>query len=1472
MSNAVDNRVVNMGFNNRQFESGVKQTIDSLGALKKGLQLEESAKSLTNLSNVGRAFSLAGIAEGVQNISNKFSSLGVIGVTTLANLTNAAVNFGKQLLVNLTGINSILGGFREYETQIGATQTILANTSLKGTTLEQVNDALAKLNEYSDKTIYNFTEMTRNIGTFTAAGVDLDTSVAAIKGIANLAAVSGSTSQQASTAMYQLSQALSSGTVKLMDWNSVVNAGMGGQIFQDALKETARLHGVAIDEMIASEGSFRDTLQKGWLTSEVLTETLAKFTGDLSAQQLKTMGYTEDQIEQIVKLGVMANDAATKVKTFSQLKETLMEAIGSGWAQTWAIVLGDFEEAKAFFTELSDIFGGLIGEASAARNETLKEWKDLGGRTALLGGIKNVLLGFVNLTAPIREAFREIFPPAAGMALAKISYAIWAMTEPLKNIGKHADKIKTIFKGLFAIFDIVGTLIGKAFGALTGVFTRLFGSVKISGGGIVDFLVNIANSILKFRDGIKYGDLLGKAFERLRNFLLPLAFAAGEFVKRLAPVFETVKKFFSNVISRIDFGFFGKLKASLNNFFSNIDFSSFGKFKETLLDAFSKIDFSGIEKFFSSLKIGIVTKFSEAISNLKENLSGISKFFKGLGDGISNFFSGFGKGTETPGEGIGDKIKKSFENIDWKAIALLLTGGLIGAVVLSVKKYIDKVSGLVENFSGIFGGVKGIFGGVTGVLDGVKGSLQAWQTELKAKVILTIAISIAILAASLIALSLVDKEKLSNALSVMTIMFVELMASLNSFSGKAGGANLTKIAANLLIIAGALLVLSVAMLLLSAIDPVKLSKGLIAIGVALLELSVFMNSLKATKFDPRSLSGLIGLAGALIVLSLAVKIFGDMDPQKLTQGLLGVGAVLLELAVFMTATDFSSFGPKKSIGLLIMAGALLVLYSAVSLFGNLDITKMQQGLLGVGILLGELALFVRVASGGSKLISTAIALTIISVSLNLLASVISRLGGMKTEELVQGLAGVAGALLILAVATNVMKGSIMGAVAIMILAGAVALLVPSIQTLGSLDLKTIGIALLALAGIFLVFGLAGLLLTPLVPTLLLLGVSIMMFGFAGFLAGAGLLAFALGLTSLIALGAANIATLSEVFTGIGKALADGIISFAKTIAEGAPVLATAAIALVRALIAALLVLVPEFVAAALTLVMELLKQLNASLPDILQAGFDLIMTLLQGIEDNIESVVTTAIDVVIAFIDAVADKLPDIIESGYQLILSFITGLATSIEDNYEEINDAVLRLAKAIIKGLADGLSNGVGEVMKAIGKLAGAAIDALKTLLGIFSPSTVTTEMGEFLGMGLVKGLIKIADKVYKAAVSMGKEAVSGIDSATKLIGDTFNNNLDLNPTIRPVVDLSDVISGREAINGLFTKTGIDVIPSFDKALKASLVPSSLADASKQDLLKEASPISFTQYNYSPEALSRLEIYRQTRNLLANLKGSMG
>ncbi|MCM1577925.1 MAG: tape measure protein, partial [Ruminococcus sp.] len=368
----VEQKVVEMRFDNKQFESGVEKSINTVQRLKDSLNFQKSADSLKSIEKAASKVDISPLGKAAENISLKFSALEVAAMTAISRITNAAMDAGKKITEALV-IKPVKMGFEEYETQINAVQTILANTESKGSTLEDVNAALDELNKYADMTIYNFTEMTKNIGTFTAAGVDLETSVAAIKGIANLAAVSGSTSQQAATAMYQLSQALAAGSLKLQDWNSVVNAGMGGQVFQDALKETARVHGIAIDEMIEKEGSFRETLKSGWITSELLTETLAKFTGDLSKEQLLNIGYTEEQAAAILKMGQTANDAATKVKTFSQLIDTLGEAMQSGWTQSWEIIIGDFEEAKELFTEVSNVLGGIIEESANFRNALLAD-------------------------------------------------------------------------------------------------------------------------------------------------------------------------------------------------------------------------------------------------------------------------------------------------------------------------------------------------------------------------------------------------------------------------------------------------------------------------------------------------------------------------------------------------------------------------------------------------------------------------------------------------------------------------------------------------------------------------------------------------------------------------------------------------------------------------------------------------------------------------------------------------------------------------------------------------------------------------------------------------------------------------------------------------------------------------------------------------------------------------------------------
>ena len=403
MSKTVDERVVSMQFDNSQFEKNVKTSMSTLDKLKQSLNFKDSAKGLESINAAAKNTNLSGLSAGIETVRTKFSAMQVMGITALTNITNTAVNAGKRMVSALT-IDPIKTGFDEYETKINSIQTIMSNTASKGTTMEDVTRVIDDLNTYADKTIYNFAEMTRNIGTFTAAGVGLEKSASAIKGIANLAAASGSNSQQASTAMYQLSQALAAGTVKLQDWNSVVNAGMGGEKFQEALKATAREHGVAIDKIIKKQGSFRESLKTGWMTADILNETLNKFTVDGAKKYAKSMvesgKWTKKQADALVKEAQSMEDAATKVKTFTQLWDTLKEAAQSGWGKTWELIIGDFDQARDLFTKLSNFFGGMIDRMSDARNAVLQ--------SALGKGFKGLSKSLDMVIEPAKKATKAV--------------------------------------------------------------------------------------------------------------------------------------------------------------------------------------------------------------------------------------------------------------------------------------------------------------------------------------------------------------------------------------------------------------------------------------------------------------------------------------------------------------------------------------------------------------------------------------------------------------------------------------------------------------------------------------------------------------------------------------------------------------------------------------------------------------------------------------------------------------------------------------------------------------------------------------------------------------------------------------------------------------------------------------------------------------------------------------------------------
>ena len=1275
MSTTIDERVVEMRFDNKQFEQNIQTSLSSLDKLKKSLNLEGAAKGLETVNDAANKCSgnMSPLSNAVETVRVRFSALEVMAITALQNITNSALAAGKNLVSAFT-IDPIKTGFEEYETQINAVQTILANTSSKGTTLDQVNNALDELNHYADMTIYNFTEMTRNIGTFTAAGVDLDTSVAAIKGIANLAAVSGSNSQQASTAMYQLSQALAAGTVKLQDWNSVVNAGMGGQVFQDALKETAKVHGIAIDEMIKDEGSFRETLSKGWLTSDILTETLAKFTGDLNEDQLRTMGYTDDQIKSIMEMGKTANDAATKVKTFTQLFDTSKEAAQSGWTQSWEIIVGDFEEAKELLTEVSDTFSAVINASADARNKMLQDWKDLGGRTMMIEAVKNVFEGLVSVAKPVREAFNEIFPPMTGKQLAEITERIRDLTAKFKMGEESSKNLKNTFKGVFAVLDIVG----QAFKAVAGGVGELIGLFLPAGNGVLSLTGSFGEYLVKLDETVKKTDIFGKAVSTVVDIVKTVI----TFVKTAG---EKVKEFGKTAGEKFDFP----------------GFELFHSFLERVHDRMAQIG-DGAGK----MKSGVIVAFEmmgEALEKCK-----FLKVMEALWTAVKVIAGGIADAVGTMMGTLAEKLG----NADFSGVLDVLNSIAVGGIALSISKFLKSVTEPLE-------GLNGVLEGVTGILDGVRGCFEAYQTNLKAGTLLKIGAAIALLAGSIVAISLIDSDKLSASLGAITVLFANLLGAMTIFNkissdtgkvakactamiamsvavsilagalkkvsdldwgelarGLVGIAGLTTIvvasskamasgqkqvmkgATSLIIFGAAIKILASACRDLSKLQWDELGRGLTGVGVLFAEIAVF---LRVAKFNGKMLStatGIVILSAAMKVLASACKAFGQMEWSEIGKGLAGIGGLLAELAVFTNLAGNAKHVMSTGVALIAIGAAMKIFASAVKDFGQLQWDEIGRGLTAMGGALAEVAIAVNLMP--KNMIGIGTGLVIVGGALEIIANCMSKFGGMQWEEIGRGLTVMGGALAELAISLNFMKGTLGGSAALLVASGALAVLAPVLSILGALSWEAIAKGLISIAGAFTIIGVAGAVLTPLVPTILalsgafaLIGVGVLTIGAGLLAAGTGLSALAIGFTALATAGAAGataiVAALTVIVTGIAGLIpavltkvGEGIIAICKVIAAGAPAIGEAVKAVVLTLIDVFVSCVPQLADGALQLVVGVLAALVTYTPQIVDLAFKFLIGILEGIASNLPSLIKAGVDVLVAFFAGIVDALKGI--------------------------------------------------------------------------------------------------------------------------------------------------------------------------------------------------------------------------------------
>lgn len=1502
----IDDKVVAMSFESSKFEQGVSRSISAIDRLKASLKFDGATQGLQNIDKAASGVQtglLAKIGGAVDKVIPKLDALRLVAIGVMSQIATRAVFAGTQLVKSLT-LDPIIQGFHEYTTNLNAVQTIMANTQAAGTTLKQVNAALNQLNHYSDKTIYNFSEMARNIGTFTAAGVDLKTSTEAIKGIANLAALSGSNSEQASTAMYQLSQAIAAGQVHLQDWNSVVNAGMGGTVFQRALAQTAvamgtidgktvKLTGKMKNVSIAGE-AFRQSLtpkpgEKSWLTSKVLTTTLAEFTGDLTNAQLKAKGFNDEQIKAIQQTAKTAEKAATQVKTLGQLLDTTKEAIGSGWAQTWQIIFGNFTQAKGLFTGISNSINGFIQTNSRARNRVLADWEKLGGRTALIKSIGNIFKALGEVIAPIKDAFRDIFPAMTGKRLADITKRFEEFTKTLKPSPETIDGLRRTFRGLFAVLDIGKQLLGGIF----DVFKRVFAAIAAGTGSFLGITGNLGDFLVKVDEALKKGQGLNNFFNGLGDWLV-------------APV-KMIEK----------------LKDALAHVFDGVGAGS------------------GAGKASS-----IFGKIGTAVGNMLEAFSHSDKIINSVIDGLSQL-----------GQAVGPAIKKAFENINFEAILAVIRTGLLGGLVLMFKQFLG--SGSLLQQLGFEGAGGGLLANLTSPFNALTGSLKAMTAEIKSKALMNIAIAVALLAASVVALSLADPKKLSGALGAMTVAFSELLASmaiLGNITKTQGFIKMPVIASTLILLAGAIVILTAAVVILAQLSWSQLIKGLVGVGILLGVISVAVIPISKNSAGMiRAGIGITAIAIALLILSEAVKQFAKMGLGEMAKGMIGIG---IGLGILVAAMKLMPTGGMVAagVGLIAMAVGLEILAGVVAKFGGMDWSTMGKGMLGIGAALVVIGLAMRLMP--SNLVVTGAGLLIVAAALKVISGVIKSFGGMSISEIAKGLGTLAGALIILGVALYAMSGTLAGAAALTIAAAGISVLAGALQTIGSMSWQQIVTSLIALAAAFAIIGVAGALITPAIPGLLGLGAAMLLIGAGLALAGVGISLIAAGLSALIVALPTGVGILLAAFTQLIKGLVEdakllilGVLEIVKALADTAPKFVDALVKILTSVVDGLIKLTPKFEELIQILIDAMIKILNDNQDNIIQAGIDFIMALLQGINNNIEKLVTAGIDIIVNFLNGIANGGQAITTAGINIMLKLLQGIAnnmgriitagtniiikfvTGIINNYQRLINAgataiakfitgVENSAEAIIRaGIAAAVKflNAIADqIPKGADKAAGAFIKLMNNMAGVIrkrEPEIIAAmaNVGEAIIQGIIQGLWNESDKLKDAIIQIAKDKLPGwakdalsILSPSKVFVEIGKNvmlgwakgisdntvhvqsamddfttqftrsvaaipfdqlGIDANPTITPILDLTQVKSQAGELSRLTTAAPITAQVSLAQASRISpLTPDQQAA-----MVAGGTGVHFEQNNYSPKSLNEIEIYRRTRNQLSQLKTAL-
>ena len=1406
---SVDERIVKMTFDNADFAKKVSSTIQSITQLNKATD-QVANNSGGGISAMGKAFEQAEIMSTKAGFHIKDVWLKVASILEYQ-VAGKIVNIGKQI-ANAMTFEGVSDGFKEYELKMGSVQTIMAGT---GASLQEVNKYLEELNAYSDKTIYSFADMTNNIGKFTNAGVELEDAVLAIKGIANEAARSGANANEASRAMYNFSQALSAGYVKLIDWKSIENANMATKEFKDTLLEVAaatgtvekgedgmykvltkNASGATMKETLSATKNFNDSLAYQWMTTDVLTKTMkiyATDVRDMSAAEkeayeaeLKQMGLSDEQIKQFEQLGSAATDAASEVKTFSMLIDTLKEAIGSGWAQTWEILIGDFEEAKKLWTDVSNVLGGFIDESSKSRNELLKGWDALGGRAVIIDSLKRAFDGLVSIIKPISEGFRNIFPPVTAVNLLNISKAIQRFAARLTITSETATKVRKAASGFFAVFDI-GLKLIKSF--VKAILPAGKG-VSSLGGFLLNAAANIGDFLTKLDLVITKTNLFDRVFKEIGN--------------TVKPIFEFIKTGAKGVLTLLGDLFSGFKDAaepmtSVGDVFRNI-VKGISAGLDNVKDRLSKISpiFAGIRNLFK----GVGTVLGAVLKQIGDSLSGFAINGNGFGSLLNIFnallsggilyklysgaktFSSISEIVDTFGDTLnafGKKVESETLMNAAKAVAIL-AGSLFVVAMIDSNKLVGATTAIstmmfslagamallmkaVNSFSttdvtktfSIFG--KNIFGS-----SGTKMLEMAVTLGAVSKALVSMGAAVLMMSVGLRVVSkAAEGGHLWDSFAVVSLMLAELTGValvLSKFSGDA-----TKGAKTLISMTSALILMAAALKIVSNIvSDGNAWESLGILSIMLAELTgVVMLVQNFGKFKISSMLPLVSLAVSLNLVVIALKSVSDAlgnEGNHIWESLGVISIMLAELAaITVLMGQFGGFAALGGLGAIMAAAALLIMVQALKQVSDALGKTDQHIWQALGVIAASLVVLALGLAAMSTGIPGAAALLVASAALVVLGGALKIIGSLSLAEIGKGLLAMAGSLIVLAVGLTAMIVALPGAIALVVAAVGLTALAGALKLFGNMSLAEIGKSLLMLTTALAGIAVLSTVLSVASPFILIFSVALGVFSAALIATGMGLSLFSAGLQALSAALPAGMVALNmlaeslvTLLPTLVQALMDALGMLAAKIVEYAPTFAQAVIAII-------------------TMILEVLVGLRIQ---IAEAVLSLIQGMLEVLTSHIPEIAAAASNMMIAFMQAISTEIPRIVDEAYKCAIAFVNGLADAINNNNGDLIAAVDNLMSAVIQAITQwlveftplgllipenvksGIMDGSFNVKDAIDSVIKDAVEAIKGFFDSFK------QAAEYLIGGLVEGLKGTGvGKVVSAAAELGNKVIGGLTS---------------------------------------------------------------------------------------------------------------